>query len=225
MGARAVRNAAVVIVLTLGLVLGSATTAQAANRAKVRRPGPLRALLVGDSITASYQDEAAALLEARGYQVSKSGLGGTGLLDVTQCRGDYAQALLTYTDPDIVVGEWVGNNGTTALPICAPPAPFASAAWYRDWKKSARLTQKILMSRGARFLWVLAPAVSYPNRVSVIPRLNAIYRQVAGQRAGLVDAWTGFGVTYNPSLHVADGIHLNQAGQNRLAALVAQAVA
>jgi hypothetical protein len=71
---------------------------------------------------------------------------------------------------------------------------------------------------------VLAPATSYPSRVKVIPRLNQIHTQVAGKRAGFVDAWTGFGVAYNPGLHEADGLHLNQAGQHRMAALINQAV-
>ena len=40
-----------------------------------------------------------------------------------------------------------------------------------------------------------------------------------------MDAWSAFGgFTYNPGLHVADGVHLSQAGQDRLAALVVAAV-
>ena len=52
-----------------------------------------------------------------------------------------------------------------------------------------------------------------------------LYRGLAGAKAGLVDAWTVFGGSmYNPAFHVADGTHLNQTGQDKLASLVVAAV-
>jgi hypothetical protein len=80
------------------------------------------------------------------------------------------------------------------------------------------------MARGARFYWVLAPATAFPGRVTAMPKLNEISRKVAGRRAGLVDAWNGFGGKYNAALHEPDGLHLSQAGQDRLARLVVAAI-
>jgi hypothetical protein len=223
--ARGKRAGAIAVLTALVLVVALASPAHAVNRDKVRRPGPPRVLLLGDSITESYQDEAATLLTRRGYQVIKAGRGGTGLLDADHCNGQWQRFLTSLADPDIVVVEYVGNYlfypPCTKLPVLKRTAP----KFLRHWTKSARLTQRLLMKRGARFLWVLNPAVDYPPRTAQMPLLNDAYRRVGGTKTGYVDAWTAFGgAVYNASLHAPDGIHLSQAGQNRLAALVANAI-
>ena len=164
--ARSKRAGAIAGLAMLVLAVGLADTAHAVNRERVRRPGPPRVLLMGDSITASYQDETETLLARRGYQVIKAGRGGTGLLDADHCTG--------------------------------------------QWQ---------------RFVAVLVPAVRYASYTHRVPRLNDAYRRVGGTKTGFVDAWTDFGgAVNNPSLHAADQLHLNQAGQDRMAALVANAV-
>jgi lysophospholipase L1-like esterase len=214
-----VRVAAVALLSTL-IATASAVPAGAADRVKVRRPGPLRVLLVGDSFTARYQDAAAEALRSKGYQVFPGGVEGTGLLDANQCRGRYAYALLTLVDPDVVVFTSVGNY--IILPHCSPTVAYASKQFFRKWKTAARITQRALTRKAARFLWVLAPA---GRANTMVPRLNEIYRKIAGKRAGVIDAWTAFGgATYQPALHEADGNHLNAAGSQRLAALVVAAV-
>jgi lysophospholipase L1-like esterase len=202
-----------------GLVL-VATIALAASPAgaKARTPGPLRIILVGDSITVSYQDEAAAALRAKGYEVTSAGIAKTGLLDASFCRGQFARAMLNL-EPDVVIYENIGNYA--ASPPCKL-VTYPSESFYKQWAASARRSQRILTRKGARFFWVLNPASANPGYAPIIPRINAIY---AGLRASTLDAWSAFGGTqYNASLHDSDGVHLNQAGQDRMAALITQAV-
>jgi lysophospholipase L1-like esterase len=214
----------VVGALLVALVLVAVVEpAGATKRERIRRPGPRRVLLVGDSITANYQDEAAAALRAKGYEVFTEGVYYTGLLDANQCHGDQARAQLGRDDPDIVIFENVGNYA--GAPKCSPAVDYGSEAFYRRWRTSARLSQRILLTARARFFWIVAPTVTYEARRLVVPKVNAIYRQIAGNRAQLIDAWTAFGgSTYNAGYHQADGLHLNQSGQNRLAALVVSAI-
>lgn len=160
---------------------------------KHRKPGPVRVLLVGDSITVNYQRAAASLLSLKGYQVTQAGFPGSGLLDSDICNGRHAQNLLQYADPDVVVFEYNGNYAIAGgAAACPPGVAVGSRDWYRQWKAAARLNQKILTSKGADFLWVLNPTVKSEPKRSMIPKINAIYRELAGKRARLVDAWGGF---------------------------------
>ncbi len=199
-------------------VLTTAGVAGAADRAEVRRPGPLRVLLVGDSITVNYQEAVAALLEPKGYEVIRHGIPGTGLLDANICRGQYALSLLKYVDPDVVVYENNGNYGLYAP--CQEYIEYGSVSFYRRWRKVASVTQRHLTRWGARFLWVEAPSVNFDPKREAVPRLNAIYRSIGVT----VDAWSSFGeATWDQSLRY-DVQHLNAAGAQRVAGLVVQAV-
>jgi hypothetical protein len=72
---------------------------------------------------------------------------------------------------------------------------------------------------------MLMPQANLASGPTVMPTLNRIYREVGGRKTGFVDAWTAFGgSTYDASLHAADGLHLNLAGQQRLAEVVTAAV-
>jgi lysophospholipase L1-like esterase len=72
---------------------------------------------------------------------------------------------------------------------------------------------------------MLMPQTNLPSGPSVMPTLNDLYREVGGRKTGFVDAWSAFGgSTYNAALHVADGLHLNAAGRQKLADLVVAAV-
>jgi lysophospholipase L1-like esterase len=192
---------------------------------KHRKPGPVRLLLVGDSITVNYQGVAASLLARKGYQVTQAGYPRSGLLDADLCDGRHARELLAYADPDVVVFEANGNYALAGGPVPCPPvvAP-GSTEWYRRWKAAARLNQNILTSNGAKFLWVLNPSVSSEPKRSRLPRINAIYRRLAGKRARLVDAWRNFGgTTFDQRLRYDDQ-HLNAAGAKRLSFLIVLAV-
>jgi lysophospholipase L1-like esterase len=208
------------VLVASGLV---APTAGAATRDRLRRAGPRRVLLVGDSITISYQSLAAARLQAKGYVVIKAGVGLTGLLDEGRCRGEYANALAAAHDPDIIVYEHVTNY--QSWPACKNTGPYLSKKYWKRLKGAARLTQKPFLKRKARFLWMLMPQTNLSSGPSVIPTLNNMYRQVGGKKTGFVDAWTAFGgPTYHASLHIADGLHLNATGQQKLADVVVAAV-
>jgi lysophospholipase L1-like esterase len=115
-------------------------------------------------------------------------------------------------------GPLVGGG----MPKCKPEVVKGSRAFFSKWKSAARVNQRLLTRDGARFLWVLNPQTS-PSLITA--DINAIYRSVAPGTAGFVDAWTSFGGSrYNPDLHVWDGVHLNQAGQQRLADQVVAAI-
>jgi lysophospholipase L1-like esterase len=181
---------------------------------------PLHVLLVGDSITGSYQDEAAAALRARGYEVTVDAIGGSGLRDLFACHGRRPKALRRL-DADVVVYQSIGVYGMR--PRCSA-TPRGTPRFYAQWENEAEAAQRILTRNGARFLWILNPQTEPPWAVD---RFNAIYQTTAGADDGteLIDAWSAFGgATYNPAFHLPDGIHLNQAGQSLLAQLVVDAV-
>jgi lysophospholipase L1-like esterase len=224
---RGVRSIVLAACVCLALVV-TATPAGAANRAKVRKPGPLRVLLLGDSITVGYQGTAAAKLAAKGYQVTVAGVRGSSILDVNECRGKAARLLLKAVDPDVVVFENTGNYGLLTylgLPPCKPVLTKGSARFFAKWEKAAKVNQAALMRKGARFLWILNPTVSAahdPPR-TLIPTINAIYRRIAPP-GGVIDAWSAFGgSTYNAGLHT-DGLHLSAAGITKMSDLVVAAV-
>lgn len=200
--------------LVVAVVLVVADPAGAVDRAAIRRPGPLRVLLVGDSITYSYQDEAAAAFQAKGYQVFRFGVPSTGLLDRDWCHGQIAKDLLRGSDADVVVYE---NAGNYLAPHCSDSVAWATPGFFKQWTRSAKLSQRILTRRGARFLWVSMPPVTRPGYDTVTPRLTWIYRTLG---AGMVETWGRF----DAAMHTSDGMHLSQAGQDRFAGRVVSVV-
>lgn len=192
---------------------------------KHRKPGPVRVLLVGDSLTVSYQSATATKLATSGYLVTRAGVAQSSILDRGVCDGAAARALLASADPDVVVFENNGNYGLRpGINPCAPRVKPGSQAFYRQWMAAARRNQKILTSRNAKFLWVLSPSVSGAPKRPMIPKINSVYQRIAGKRIGLIDAWDAFGGSrFDPRLH--DGAQqLNAAGADRMAAYIFLAV-
>ena len=210
----------VVGLVSLAVVAVCALPAGAATRT----PGPRRVLLVGDSITVSYQDEAAAMLRAKGYQVRLAGFPGRSLLDVNMCKASEAHYWSSSFDPDVVVYQAIGTYGLLTgggIPPCLPSVTPGSVPFFRKWKSAANLNQRAFTAR-ARFLWILNPQTAPAKNTAA---LNTIYRDVAQGKAGLIDGWTAFGgATFDPQWRIWDGVHLNQAGQTRLANLVVAAI-
>lgn len=200
--------------LVVCAVLGGLATSAGAV---VRKPhsGPIRVLLIGDSLTVSYQQRAAELLGA-GYAVTGAGVGSSGLLDADVCKGRRAQALVAQSDPDVVVVEYTGNYAVR-LPVCWPamqPKQFLA-----KWKQSANQTRNQSRRKGARVLFMLVPSSTRAGYEASVPQLNTVYRGITG--VTLVDAWTAFGgATYDSSLHTSDGLHLSPAGVERMAQTV-----
>jgi hypothetical protein len=152
------------------------SVAGAATRDQVRRPGPLRVLLVGDSNTVNYENIAAAALNAKGYQVTKNGFGATGLLDADLCKGRWAKEALNIIDPDVVIMEYIGAYGFAAP--CNPNVQSESKAFYNQWRGSATTTQHVLTRHKARFYWVAMPPLLLDPYTRFTPQLNAIYRSL-----------------------------------------------
>jgi lysophospholipase L1-like esterase len=182
--------------------------------------------LLGDSITEQYSLGAVPTLLAQGYDVRARGIGGTGLLDANECRGQRATATLTQDDPDIVILQNIGNYGFN--PACDPTMPFGTEAFYGAWHRAAQQVTDILRSRGGDVVWMLNPPVpaGSPWETSVL-RFNDIYRFIAlgTPGVGIVDAFNPFGGrTFDATVRAADGVHLNASGVTRMAALVNRAV-
>ncbi len=192
----------------------------------VRTPGPARVALFGDSITAQYSLAAVPALQAQGYDVRARGVGGSGLLDASECQGQRATTTLTQDDPDIVILESTGNYRFN--PPCDPMVQFGTEAFYREWQRAAQQVTDILRSRGADVVWMLIPpAPAGSPREITVARINDIYRSIALRTpgVGIVDAFNPFGgKTFDASVRAADGVHLNASGVTLMASLVNRAV-
>jgi hypothetical protein len=214
-GMRAALGGLIVIAVA---VVPAIPAGAAPDRDDVRRPGPPRVLLVGDSLTLGYADEATAALRANGYEVLTVAVGMTGLLDRSWCRAQVAKMLAPW-DADTVVYE---NTGNYMGQHCSPTTKLGTNGFYNQWRRSAKRTQRNLTRNGARFLWMLNPATQHAGYDTVVPKLNGIYE---GLGTETVDAWDAFGSwTYNPDLHDAGGLHLSQEGQEVMADEVVDAV-
>jgi lysophospholipase L1-like esterase len=190
-----------------------------------RKPGPVRVLLIGDSITVNYESAAAAALARRGYAVSQMGIAQSSLLDAGMCDGTYARSVVSFVDPDVVVFESIGNYGLQpGVPPCKPRVEPGSQEFFQQWRAASRRNQQILTSRGAEFLWVLGPSVAIERKRALVPKINEIYRSVAGPRHGLIDGWNALGgAKFDPALRY-DGQHLNIAGSYKMATTIDSAV-
>jgi lysophospholipase L1-like esterase len=201
------------VILVGGLALGLLATAGPAGAVKERPLGPPRVTLVGDSITASYQDEAAQALRAQGYAVTGMGVPGTGLLDADHCRRQQAKRIAK-TLPDVVVLQYAGNM---FRPACRTPRPLVgSKKFVRRWRKEAKEITRVLTNKGAEVIWVETPLATMVPYSSTIPTLNEVFETIGPT----VDAaWPA-----DPAMHDPDGLHLSQEGQERLATEVVEVV-
>jgi lysophospholipase L1-like esterase len=207
-----------ITVLVLAPLVGGAVAG-----AETDTSGPPRVLLVGDSITANYQEAAVAQLRAKGYDATGVGVRNTGLLDQGICDGGYAATMRRRFDPDVVVLEYTGNYGF--IPACVKKT-YGSKPFFNHWRGAAQRNAARYSRNGARIVWVLPPMPSSRwVHTMVVPQIDELSRALAGKRGEAVaDAWTAFGgPSYNPSLHT-DGLHLNDAGVATMANLVVQTV-
>jgi hypothetical protein len=215
----------------LALVFLSACSGAAA---KPETATPKQVLLVGDSFTHLYGQQAAAELRTRGYSVDVVGVQGAGLLDVGRCDGSYARALAATYHPDLTVIEYTGNynipragprfGGPPFFFPCQPLLEYGTEAFFRAWKRSANRTTTAFKGRVA---WMLVPSTTREPFRSAIPRLNSIYRTIATTRAptSTVDAWARFGgASFNAKLHDPGELHPNDLGIAALSRLVVEAV-
>jgi lysophospholipase L1-like esterase len=226
MKASRTRRVAVLVLAPIVAIALFASTAGAATREQLRKPGPRRVLLIGDSITVNYQDATAALLDARGFLTIKAGVGASSLLDENRCKGALVRQMVAFVDPDVVVLQGSGNyaNLTPGVGVCRPQVTYGSPAFFKLWTRASKVTQRRALRRKAQVLWVINPTVAFEPKRRAIPQINTIYRQVAGTKAGLIDAWTAFGgPVFDQSLRY-DVQHLNAAGARRMAELIDAAI-
>jgi hypothetical protein len=233
---------AVLAVLAVVAVSGSSTAQVATEPAPP--PGPLRVLLVGDSIMRQTGPALARQLGAR-FVVHNEAVNGSGLL--TPALFDWPVHLrqtLRSFQPDIVVMTFIGNytadpaqrwhttDGHTVPDIYAPS--FSQA-----WGHQADLAVAQMVDAGAEVVLVLPPPMISPRIQAVTDRLRAEYQQVAARwpHVTLVDAADAVGgpnggwVPSRPTasgqeepVRTGDTVHLAPHGQSLLAREVRMAI-
>lgn len=210
--------------------------AQASYVRTGRRVGPPRIALVGDSVTANYQEIAKQQFESRGYVVYKHGLAGAGLQDAAWCKGQLANSVIANDDPDFVVFESMGNYGKFAK--CDGTVEYNTPSFISAWKTVTKQYDSIFTSKGAKLFWVIAPQVvttdsGLAERNQVISAINGYYPSLAAanSRTYTIDAYTPFGGN-PPNCSLRDHgvtssgycLHLNISGEQLLTSLVTSAV-
>jgi hypothetical protein len=125
------------------------------------------------------------------------------------------------------VFEYTGNYRhleSAGVPTHKPIEPYMSEKFYTQWKAATLKLTKVLRGLGVRVIWMQVPQADVgllPWTATLIPRLNAIYRQTGTT----IDAFAGFGGSpASPGLHDAAGLHLSDAGKQRMAELVVAAI-
>jgi hypothetical protein len=199
------------------------------------RSDPLTVWFAGDSLAAgpswAFGPEAKSLGAVRTlteYQV------GTGLV-----RDDYwdwfrhSAAAMAALDPDVAVFMVGGNDGQPLL-IRGSYAKAGTPAWTREYTRRVAGIMDVLAAGGRRVVWIGMPPMRDPGLNASARRVDAIFRREARRRPAVtyVDAYalfSGPGGRYadrigDVSMRLSDGVHLNVAGSQRLAARVLEAV-
>lgn len=212
--------------------------AQATYSRAGRRAGPPRIVLVGDSVTANYQEVAKRLLESRGFQVLKYGYPGKGLQDADWCKGQLANTIISNNDPDYIVFETMGNYDYSGFSKCDSTLLSNTEPYFTAMRSTVDLYQSIFTSKGAKMYWVQAPGVAInstltASRSATVEMLNSYYPIVAAAHSNtyVIDVHTPFGgnppnctlrdVGRSPAAYC---LHLNRSGENLFASTVNQAI-
>jgi hypothetical protein len=198
---------------------------------------PLRLWVAGDSMTEAFGPalvdgaEATGVVEADRDLTYSSGLTRPDFFDW------YAASVTAIAehDPEVIV-VMLGANDAQGIVTATGPARFGTDPWIAEYRARVAALMDLLGADGRVVYWVGLPimrSTAYGGRMQV---LNGIYREEAERRAGplrFIDTWALFTDAnggYNAYLPGADGqpvlvrrtdgIHLTEAGADRLATVV-----
>ncbi len=225
--------AAVILTALLSVLIGLGV-APAAGAAE--SDGPMRVLVVGDSITQSAQVPIIAAIEDQGAEVRLLAWGGTAPCDWI---GPVAETVAE-TDPDLVLIEFAGND----LTPCIADTPRESAGFLDRYRTDSQALTDAAGAGGAVVRWSSVPYIDHRQHEAVARDLNRLYRSLSDEgvlnplRAALtVDG--GFGYAdrcrgaaecgeaprFSPvPIRSNDGLHLADAGSVRMASVYGQVV-
>ena len=192
-------------------------------------------LLVGDSIL---RQTGPSLQEELGRDdVRNEAVNGSGLITPSVFDWQAAVPELLEGDPDVVVVLFIGNHTDEDVPLDPDGDPIekGSPEFFAAWGEAAEQLAVTLVEAGVEIRWVLPPPMLDPANQAVADGLAEQYRAVAERdpEVVLVDAsevladadgrflaQVDVGGQTVP-LRAGDGVHLDEAGAQRLAALIA----
>lgn len=194
---------------------------------------PRRLWIGGDSLSAGPAWALGNLARAAGFEVSTEQQVATGL-----ARPDFfdwprhLQAIMAYTDPDIVV-FMAGTNDGQGLYGDGPPVPYDSADWDAEYARRVGALMDVLTANGRRLVWVGEPPMRDADLSDRMARINAVLSGEARRRDSVtyLDTWTLLAPPGAPGLYtdrllfsegtkavrLPDGLHLNVDGSKLLA--------
>ncbi|OWY60150.1 hypothetical protein B7486_70720 [cyanobacterium TDX16] len=144
-------------------------------------------------------------------------------------------------DPDVVVVLFIGNHTDVDVPLDPEGDPIekGSPEFFAAWGAAAEQLASTLVDAGVEIRWVLPPPMLAPENQAVADGLAAEYEAVAARHPEVVlvdaddvlaDADGGFLAQAEDAdgevvpLRAGDGVHLADAGAQRLAALIADSL-
>jgi hypothetical protein len=196
-------------------------------------------LLVGDSIlrqTGPSLDDELGRDDVRNAAVNGSGL-------ITPAVYDWQSAVpeLLEGDPDVVVVLFVGNHTDVDVPLDPDGDAIekGSPEFFDAWGAAAEQLAATLVDAGVEIRWVLPPPMLAPDNQAIADGLTAEFEAVAARHPEvvLVDAdraLAGDDGSFLAQvededgevvpLRAGDGVHLDDEGARRLAALIAESL-
>lgn len=197
-------------------------------------------LLVGDSIL---RQTGPSLDAELGWpqEVRNEAVNGSGLITPSVFDWEAELPAMLEGDPDVVVVLFIGNYTDTDLPTTADGAPieFGSPEFFEAWGTASERLATTLLDAGVEVRWVLPPPVLDPALDPVVQGIRAEYLAVAERHPEivLVDSFEvlatedGDFLAQVPGddgqvvpLRAGDGVHLDQAGADRLAQQIADSL-
>ena len=157
--------AAVILTALLSVLIGLGV-APAAGAAE--SDGPMRVLVVGDSITQSAQVPIIVAIEDQGAEVRLLAWGGTAPCDWI---GPVAETVAE-TDPDLVLIEFAGND----LTPCIADTPRESAGFLDRYRTDSQALTDAAGAGGAVVRWSSVPYIDHRQHEAVARDLNRLYR-------------------------------------------------
>ena len=160
---------------------------------------------------------------------------GTGIV-----RDDYfdwrrhLQGVANARQPDVVV-FMSGANDNQDYIIDGVYHPNGTRVWRRHYRRDVSRIMDVLAADGRKVIWVGMPPMADPDLNAGMAEVNRIAKSEAGERGNVsyIDTWELFsapGGGYTSTIdgeavRLEDGIHLNVAGSERLAAAIADELA
>jgi hypothetical protein len=197
-------------------------------------------LLVGDSILRqtgpSLDDEL-----GWGPDVRNEAVNGSGLLTPGEFDWEAELPGMLEGGPDTVVVLFIGNYTDTDLATTADGTPIqaGSPEFFEAWGAASERVATTLLEAGVDVTWVLPPPMLDPQNQAIVDGLRLEYEALAERHPEieLVDGTVALGGENGEflaqregedgdpqTLRAGDGVHLAEAGQDALAAAIADAL-